>query len=166
MKTVVENQRVVKSSTTTAVTISSTKVSSCIYFQIHKQLKHLFSANDMNRMINTHIEASQIGRQIADQVLDYQRRMGDMSSGLKSKYENTERQFFLRSLESSPDPDPTVGIQTSMLSENLMNASMNIDQSLAGTSSMPFQKINGTYGNFTTYNHARSSTVVSPENGE
>lgn len=36
----------------------------------------------MQRMINTHIEASKIGRQIADQVLDYQRRMGDVSSGL------------------------------------------------------------------------------------
>lgn len=37
----------------------------------------------MQRMINTHIEASKIGRQIADQVLDYQRRMGDVSSGKK-----------------------------------------------------------------------------------
>lgn len=35
----------------------------------------------MQRMINTHIEASKIGRQIADQVLDYQRRLGDSSSG-------------------------------------------------------------------------------------
>lgn len=38
----------------------------------------------MQRMINTHIEASKIGRQIADQVLDYQRRMGDVSSGKTS----------------------------------------------------------------------------------
>lgn len=36
----------------------------------------------MQRMINTHIEASKIGRQIAEQVLDYQRRMGDVSSGI------------------------------------------------------------------------------------
>lgn len=43
----------------------------------------LIEANgrEMHRMINTHIEASKIGRQIADQVLDYQRRMGDASSG-------------------------------------------------------------------------------------
>lgn len=42
-----------------------------------------FKANgrEMQRMINTHIEASKIGRQIAEQVLDYQRRMGDVSSG-------------------------------------------------------------------------------------
>jgi aryl hydrocarbon receptor nuclear translocator-like protein 1 len=39
----------------------------------------------MNRMLHTHIEASKIGRQIADQVLDYQRRMGEMSSGMKSR---------------------------------------------------------------------------------
>lgn len=38
----------------------------------------------MQRMINTHIEASKIGRQIADQVLDYQRRVGDISSGMES----------------------------------------------------------------------------------
>ena len=32
-------------------------------------------------MINTHVEASKIGRQIAEQVLDFQRRNGDSSSG-------------------------------------------------------------------------------------
>lgn len=73
-------------------------------------------------------------------------------------------------LESSPDPDPTVGIQTSMVSENLLNASLNIDHGSAGNSSSSAlstsQRVNGTYANFTTYNHARSSTVVSPENGE
>lgn len=40
----------------------------------------------MQRMINTHIEASKIGRQIAEQVLDYQRRMGDVSSGKLSSH--------------------------------------------------------------------------------
>lgn len=35
----------------------------------------------MHRMINTHIEASKIGRQIAVQVLDNHRRAGDSSSG-------------------------------------------------------------------------------------
>lgn len=42
----------------------------------------------MRRMINSHVEASKIGRQIADQVMDSQRRSGESSSG------------------SSPDPDP------------------------------------------------------------
>jgi hypothetical protein len=32
-------------------------------------------------MINNHVEAAKIGRQIAEQVLDYQRRVGDSSSG-------------------------------------------------------------------------------------
>lgn len=39
-------------------------------------------------MINTHIEASKIGRQIAEQVLDSQKQGGESSS------------------DSSPNPDP------------------------------------------------------------
>jgi hypothetical protein len=56
-----------------------------------------------------------------------------------------------------------------MVSESLLNASLNIDHGSAGNSSsapLTSQRINGTYANFTTYNHARSSTVVSPENSE
>jgi hypothetical protein len=71
----------------------------------------------------------------------------------------------LKPLESSPDPDPTVVAQTSMVSENLLNASLQIDHGSGGTSSKS-QQMNGSYANFTTYNHARSSTVVSPENGK
>lgn len=52
-----------------------------------------------------------------------------------------------------------------------MNASSIIDHGSAGNSSSAStsHRINGTYGSnmhFTTYNHARSSTVVSPENGK
>lgn len=39
------------------------------------------NGRDIQRMINTQVEASKIGRQIADQVLDNQRRGGDTSSG-------------------------------------------------------------------------------------
>lgn len=48
------------------------------------------SANgkDIQLIINTHVEASKIGRQIAEQVIDSHRRGGESSSG------------------SSPDPDP------------------------------------------------------------
>lgn len=53
----------------------------------------------MQRMINTHIEASKIGRQIADQVLDYQRRLGD--SSLDSSPEHTLAQMV-------PVNDPTL----------------------------------------------------------
>lgn len=41
------------------------------------------NGRDMQRMISTHVEASKIGRQIADEVLDNQRRGGDISSGKK-----------------------------------------------------------------------------------
>lgn len=34
----------------------------------------------MQRMINTHVEASKIGRQIAEQVIDSQRRSDNTSS--------------------------------------------------------------------------------------
>lgn len=42
----------------------------------------------MQRIISTHVEASKIGRQIAEQVMDSQRQGGESSTG------------------SSPDPDP------------------------------------------------------------
>lgn len=96
---------------------------------------HASSGNgrEMTRMINTHIEASKIGRQIAEQVLDYQRRMGDHSS------------------DSSPDPDPTLAQTVSLVSESQLNASiMNMENS--STSSEPTTRINGTYANFPNYN--------------
>lgn len=34
----------------------------------------------MRRIIETHVEASKIGRQIAEQVLDHNRRVGNSSS--------------------------------------------------------------------------------------
>lgn len=48
----------------------------------------LANGKDMQRIITTHVEASKIGRQIAEQVMDSQRQGGDSSAG------------------SSPDPDP------------------------------------------------------------
>lgn len=42
----------------------------------------------MQRMINTHIEASKIGRQIAEEVMDLQKQGGESSP------------------DSSPNPDP------------------------------------------------------------
>ncbi|KXJ69287.1 hypothetical protein RP20_CCG027949 [Aedes albopictus] len=38
------------------------------------------NGREIQRMINSHVEASKIGRQIAEQVLDHQRRIGDSSS--------------------------------------------------------------------------------------
>lgn len=50
--------------------------------------KTILANKDMQRLIKTHIEASKIGRQIAEQVVDSQRRGGESSSS------------------NSPDPDP------------------------------------------------------------
>lgn len=44
-------------------------------------LLRLAPGRDMNRIINTHLEASKIGSKIADQVFEMQRRVGDSSSG-------------------------------------------------------------------------------------
>lgn len=69
--------------------------------------------------------------------------------------------------DSSPDPDPTLTHTVSIVSESQLNASLDVErpagESVVLTTS---QRMNGTYANFTTYNHARSSTVVSPENGK
>lgn len=67
---------------------------------------------DLQRLISNHVEASKIGRRIAEQVMDSQRRGGDSSSG------------------SSPDPDPESSgpistteshISTSMQPESRLN---------------------------------------------
>lgn len=74
-------------------------IKECIQKQTWKQsavknkfsiANHIFAANgkDIQLIINTHVEASKIGRQIAEQVIDFQRRSGESSS------------------RSSPDPDP------------------------------------------------------------
>jgi hypothetical protein len=46
------------------------------------------------------------------------------------------------------------------------NASLENEHGPSSNNSQPNPRVNGTYANFTTYNHARSSTVVSPENGK
>lgn len=126
----------------------------------------------MQRMINTHIEASKIGRQIADQVLDYQRRLGDLSSGKKLKQSQIAKLLSLYIPDSSPDPDPTLAQSVSTISENQLNVSIDIEPGSAGSSSTlasnsQHQRMNGNYASFINYNHARSSTVVSPsENGK
>jgi hypothetical protein len=47
---------------------------------------------DIQKLISTHVEASKIGRQIAEEVLDSQRRGGDSSS------------------DSSPSPDADMAL--------------------------------------------------------
>lgn len=107
-----------------------------------------FTANgrEMTRMINTHIEASKIGRQIAEQVLDYQRRLGDASPD-----------------SSSSDPDPTLAQTISLVTESHQAATMSMDNSSV-SSEMP-TRLNGTYSNFSTFNHSRTSSALNLENG-
>jgi aryl hydrocarbon receptor nuclear translocator-like protein 1 len=90
------------------------------------------NGREMTRMINTHIEASKIGRQIAEQVLDYQRRMGGRSS------------------DSSPDPDPTLAQTVSLVSESQLNASIINMENNSGSSETP-TRLNGTYASFSNY---------------
>lgn len=98
----------------------------------------------MTRMINTHIEASKIGRQIAEQVLDYQRRMGDRSS------------------ESSPDPDPTLAQTVSLVSESQLHASIIHMENNSGSSETP-TRLNGTYASFPNYSQPQLRSNL--ENG-
>lgn len=101
----------------------------------------------MTRMINTHIEASKIGRQIAEQVLDYQRRMGDASPD-----------------SSSSDPDPTLAQTISLVTESHQAASMLMDNNSSVGTEQP-TRLNGTYTNFSTFNHSRSNSTLNMENG-
>ncbi|XP_055602290.1 basic helix-loop-helix ARNT-like protein 1 [Uranotaenia lowii] len=118
------------------------------------------NGREIQRMINSHVEASKIGRQIAEQVLDHQRRIGDSSS------------------ESSPDPvepvipqnfNPAFQDAASNLSSEAVAA---VERTLAASSSdmsptssaagagAPPQRVNGTLPG---YNHVRSNSIVSPE---
>lgn len=124
----------------------STKVSSIVLHLTNFNIFNtLGNGREMTRMINTHIEASKIGRQIAEQVLDYQRRMGDHSS------------------ESSPDPDPTLAQTVSLVSESQLNASLINMENNSGSSETP-TRINGTYSNFSSYTQQQPRSNL--ENGK
>lgn len=109
---------------------------------IHANTNTAGNGREMTRMINTHIEASKIGRQIAEQVLDYQRRMGDRSS------------------ESSPDPDPTLA--QSLVTESQLHASIINMENNSGSSETP-TRLNGTYASFPDYSQPQPRSYL--ENG-
>lgn len=94
----------------------------------------------MQKMINTHIEASKIGRQIADQVLDYQRRLSDSSNGSSPDPENS----------LIPINDPTLG-------------SVNLGSDRQMTPVLSTQRINGT---IPAYNAMRNTSLVSSDHGK
>lgn len=94
----------------------------------------------MQRMINTHIEASKIGRQIADQVLDFQRRLGDSSA------------------ESSPGPDNSI----LPLGDPILG-SVNIIPDRQLTPLLSVQRVNGTLPSYST---VRNTSIISSEQGK
>ncbi|XP_035792727.1 uncharacterized protein LOC118466938 isoform X1 [Anopheles albimanus] len=118
------------------------------------------NGREIQRMINSHVEASKIGRQIAEQVLDHQRRLGDSSS------------------ESSPNPNETA--MQPAFSSALSEANHSNDASTSGEHSMPTSsgvspssvsvvpssssvvttRINGTLPG---YSHVQTNAIVSPE---
>lgn len=101
------------------------------------KIKIAATGRDMQQMINTHIEASKIGRQIADQVLDYQRRIGDSSC------------------ESSPDPEHTIAQMVTVNDPTLASSSLSLEHhQLTQLTS----RINGT---LPTYSHMRNTTAPS-----
>ncbi|XP_055686353.1 protein cycle isoform X2 [Lutzomyia longipalpis] len=96
------------------------------------------NGREMHRIINTHVEASKIGRQIAEQVLDHQRRVGDSSS------------------ESSPDPEvtDTNPHQHIHLSESSISASeVSLDRRIVQANP---QRLNGTLPGY----HVRNNSII------
>ncbi|GAB0089841.1 CYCL [Sergentomyia squamirostris] len=98
------------------------------------------NGREMHRMINTHVEASKIGRQIAEQVLDHQRRVGESSS------------------ESSPDPEASEVITQHMaVSESSISASeVSLDRRIAPQNA---QRLNGTLPGYT---QMRNNSIINP----
>lgn len=102
----------------------------------------------MHRMINTHVEASKIGRQIAEH---FQRRLGDSSSG------------------SSPDPDPTISLAQTVpiINENQLGATIehNLDRRSNGSTSNSqnsgSQRINGSF-----INHQKNNSIAGSDNSK
>lgn len=107
-------------------------------------------------MINTHIEASKIGRQIAVQVLDYHRRAGDSSSGNKLTIEmQMDSKLIFSFAECSPDPENRVPNAANQLPSSGENSTTGNENGNDGRSSLPSQpRINGT---ISTYNHGTYS---------
>uniref|UniRef100_A0A1L8DMD6 Putative hypoxia-inducible factor 1/neuronal pas domain protein npas1 n=1 Tax=Nyssomyia neivai TaxID=330878 RepID=A0A1L8DMD6_9DIPT len=100
------------------------------------------NGREMHRIINTHVEASKIGRQIAEQVLDHQRRVGDSSS------------------ESSPDPemsDTNVHHQIHLSESSISASEVSLDRRIGQTNS---QRLNGTLPGYTQVRNNSNTEVI------
>lgn len=94
------------------------------------------NGKEMQQMINSHVEASKIGRQIAEQVMDSQRRGGESSSG------------------SSPDPDPESSMPIS-------SAETHISTSATAERTRPNVNMHEFGQASQTFNHVRNNVPLS-----
>ncbi|XP_058838133.1 basic helix-loop-helix ARNT-like protein 1 isoform X2 [Topomyia yanbarensis] len=114
------------------------------------------NGREIQRIIHSHVEASKIGRQIAEQVMDRQRRNGNSST------------------ESSPDPaDVTIPQNFQPIAQEVSNLSseavLTVERTLAASTRVspassaggipPSQRVNGTLPG---YQHVRNSSIISP----
>ncbi|XP_058465192.1 basic helix-loop-helix ARNT-like protein 1 isoform X2 [Malaya genurostris] len=115
------------------------------------------NGREIQRIIHSHVEASKIGRQIAEQVMDRQRRTGDSST------------------ESSPDPadvnipqnfQPIAQEVSSLSSEAVLTvertlaASARVSPASSAGGVPASQRVNGTLPG---YQHVRNNSIISPE---
>ncbi|PSN34385.1 Aryl hydrocarbon receptor nuclear translocator-like protein 1 [Blattella germanica] len=104
-------------------------------------------SRDMQRLISTHVEASKIGRQIAEEVLDSQRRGGDSSS------------------ESSPSPEAerTLPAQVSQSStaESLITSNSSEQPTIQQRNSSALQRTNHNNNTTGMFNHIRNNVALS-----
>lgn len=91
------------------------------------------NGREIHRIINNHVEASKIGRKIAEEVLDYQRRISDSSN------------------ESSPDPDSRGANRSQNISSGENSASAMEFGSERRPAFLNTRRINGAVS--TTNNH-------------
>uniref|UniRef100_A0A182KC88 Cycle n=1 Tax=Anopheles christyi TaxID=43041 RepID=A0A182KC88_9DIPT len=115
------------------------------------------NGREIQRMINSHVEASKIGRQIAEQVLDHQRRVGDSSSeSSPNPNEPTLQPAFSSALsEANHSNDAITSGEHSMVTSTGVSPS-----SIAVGPTAVTTRINGTMPG---YSHVQTNAIISPE---
>ncbi|EAL39880.3 AGAP005655-PA [Anopheles gambiae str. PEST] len=115
------------------------------------------NGREIQRMINSHVEASKIGRQIAEQVLDHQRRVGDSSSeSSPNPNEPTLQPAFSSALsEANHSNDAITSGDHSMVTSTGVSPS-----SMAVVPPTVTTRINGTLPG---YSHVQTNAIISPE---
>uniref|UniRef100_A0A182NGX3 Cycle n=1 Tax=Anopheles dirus TaxID=7168 RepID=A0A182NGX3_9DIPT len=115
------------------------------------------NGREIQRMINSHVEASKIGRQIAEQVLDHQRRVGDSSSeSSPNPNEPTLQPAFSSALsEATHSNDAITSGEHSMATSSGVSPS-----SMAVAPPTVTPRINGTLPG---YSHVQTNAIISPE---